>query len=183
MAQEKITKEEKKVLSIWASVVVVLVVVLLILNHFFPIKTLINSLYGKNTEIINKYTIIGDYSRYSTVSGALQKYYSFVNAKDYDSVIKILNEEYVKDNKITKDNIEDFISFPDDKYVTFDPNIMYRKSLKEGVYSYIMDGEIEERDTGDVLGKTYYQVILDGNTFLFSVKPLTEEEYGGLKNE
>ncbi len=183
MASEKITKEEKKVLSIWAGVVVVLVVVLLILNHFFPIKTLLSSLYGTKSEIIKNYEILGDYSRYATVSGTLQKYYSFVNAKDYDAVIKILNEEYVKKNKITKDNVADFIEFPDDKYITFDPNIMYRKTLKEGVYSYIMDGEIEERDTGDVLGKTYYQVILDGNTFLFSVKPLTEEEYGGLKNE
>jgi len=183
MASEKITKEEKKVLSIWAGVVIVLVVVLLVLNHFFPIKTLLSSLYGKRSDIIENYEVLGDYSRYSTVSGALQKYYSFVNAKDYDSVIKILNEEYVKENKITKDNISDFITFPDDKYITFDPNIMYRKTLKVGVYTYIMDGEIEDRDTGEVLGKTYYQVILDGNNFLFSVKPLTEKEFGGLKNE
>ena len=38
-------------------------------------------------------------------------------------------------------------------------------------------GNLIYANTWEVIEKVYYSVILDGNTLLFSIKPITAEEY------
>ena len=88
-----ISNQEKKVLTYWGIGLVVIMVIVIILNFFFPMSNVFSELFKRNDKESNKYVLVDDFSRYSTVSAAIEKFYSFQNMKDYDSVLKILDEE------------------------------------------------------------------------------------------
>ncbi len=171
-----LSQSEKKVLSIWGSILLGIVLILFIINIFFPIESLVSQMVGKKNDSIGPNGEVTNYSRYSTVTSTIDKFYAFINSDNYDAVLKILNEKYVTENNITKDNVDDYIKF-DDKALAFDANVMYQLYGKKGVYEYYVDGNLIYANTGEVIEKVYYSVILDGNTLLFSIKPITAEEY------
>lgn len=98
----RLSNQEKKVLSFWGIGLIVFILIIMIINYFFPIKNLIYQLSNHEGNKNTKYRLVDDYTRYSTVSGAIEKFYSFINMKEYDSAIKILDEEYVKEKMLIK---------------------------------------------------------------------------------
>ncbi len=174
-----ISEQEKKVLTYWGIGAVAIVVIVIIINFFFPMSNVLSDLF-KNKEMSNtNYSIVDDFSRYSTVSASIEKFYSFVNMKDYDSVIKILDEDYVNSNNITKDNLNRYL-FISDSLVSFQPNIMYQRVVK-GVMTYYVDGRIINQATGEEYKKEYLKVVLDGK-FHFSIRPIGESDYKEVAN-
>lgn len=171
----KISETERKVLIIWLiiGVLVFLAVVLI------SIKPKTNKTEQPNTTPGENH--VSDRVRYYTVKNAINKYYSYKNISDYDSVIKILDSNYVEDNHIDKDTITTFIG-NSDSLMTFDTGIMCLKSFKSGVYVYVVEGHEVTMSTGEEKDKVYYQVTLDGDTSLFSILPISESTYGGVCN-
>ena len=177
----RLNEQEKKVLTFWGIGLIVVIVLLLIINFFFPIKNIFDSFSNRSSNKDTKYKLVDDFTRYSTVSAAIEKFYSFINMKDYDSAIKILDEEYVKENDINKDNLSSFI-FMSDKFITYKSDIMYTKDTK-GKVLYFVRGDIISSNTGVKYNTQYLKVCLDGNTFHFSITPISEDTFKEVAHE
>lgn len=171
---QRLDPSEKKVLKIWGMVAVVLTVIVLIIN--------IGN--GNIEEIFNHHYIkVDDANRYATVSSAISKYYAFINNEDYQSVVNIMNDSYKRENSIDVNNVKNFIT-DNPKSITYETRIMCAKETsKKGIYSYYVSGFEIEANTGIKLTDKYYEVILDGNTFHFNLRPVNENEFRGECNE
>ena len=176
----RLSNQEKKVLSFWGIGLIVFIVIILIINYFFPIKNLIYQLSNHEGNKNTKYRLVDDYTRYSTVSGAIEKFYSFINMKDYDSAIKILDEEYVKEKNVNKNNISSFI-FINDKFLSYKPDKMYTRDTK-GKVLYYVSGRVVSSNTSEEYVTEYLKVCLDGETFHFSITPISEETFKEVAN-
>lgn len=175
-----ITKQEKKVLSFWGIGLLVVILIVIILNFFFPMTNSLKKLFDKNYKDTTEYSIVTDFSRYSTVSAAIEKFYSFVNMKDYDSVLKILDEDYVNSNNITTSNLRNYL-FVSDNLLSFQSNKMYVRKQK-GVMTYYVDGKVINSVTGEIYKNEYLKVNLDGNTFHYSIRPVVENDFKEVAN-
>lgn len=172
----KISETERKVLIIWLVIGVLVFLAVVLIN----IKPNIKNSSSPNTKPGENH--VSDRIRYYTVKNAINKFYSYKNISDYDSVIKILDADYVEKNHIDEDTVTTFIG-ESDSFMTFETGIMCLKSVKDGVYVYAVEGYEVAMSTGENKNKLYYQVTLDGNTSLFSVLPISESTYGGVCNE
>lgn len=172
----KISENERKVLIIWVIIGFLIFLVVALVNIKPKIHENNENITTPGTNFIN------DRSRYYTVKNAINKFYSYKNIKDYESVIKILDENYVKENYIDEETITSYIG-ESNTYLTFDTGIMCLKNAKSGVYVFVVEGDEVGINTGKTYDHLYYEVTLDGNTSLFSIKPINEKEYGGVCNE
>lgn len=172
-----LSDSEKKVLIAWAivGIIILLIVLLFGLKQDRTKKEEIDNITAKG----NNYLI--DRNRYYTVKNAITKFYSFINSQDYDATLKILNEKYVNDNKITIKNIDEFIT-ESDVQLSYQTKKMCLKSVKSGVYTFVSEGEEISANTGKYIGDKYYEVVLDGNTSLFSIKPIESSIFEGVCN-
>lgn len=168
----KLSETERKTLFVWAivAIIIFLIVLLITSKQVKNKKEQVENLVAPGTrEIIDR-------SRYYTIKGALEKYYSYINMKDKDAVVKILSEKYVKEKEITKDNVDKFVKF-EDFSKTIKTNIICLKKVNKGVYTFAVSGVEISRNTNELIDDIYYEVELDGNTSLFSVKPIEEKVY------
>lgn len=172
----KISETERKVLIIWLIIGVLVFLAVVLIN----VKPKISKTEQPNTTPGENH--VSDRIRYYTVKNAINKYYSYKNISDYDSVIKILDSSYVEKNHIDEDTVTTFIG-ESNSMMTFETGIMCLKSYKSGVYVYVVEGNEVAMSTGEVKNEMYYQITLDGNTSLFSLQPINEEIYGGVCNE
>lgn len=167
-----LSDSEKKVLFVWALIGIIILLIVII----FGLKQ--NRTKEEATENItaagSNYII--DRNRYYTVKSAITKFYSFVNSKDTDSMLKILNENYVKDNKITDDNIFDYIT-DSDIMLSYESKKMCLKANNKGVMTFVSEGQEISANTGKYLKDIYYEVTLDGNTSLFNVLPIDKNTF------
>lgn len=171
----KISENERKVLIVWLIIGLIVFLCVLFINIRHKSKDSIEAITTPGTNYVN------NRSRYYTVKNAINKYYSYKNAKDYDAVLKILSENYIKNNHIDKETLTTYIG-ESTSYLSYDTGIMCLKNAKDGVYTYVVEGIETEMNTGKELNKIYYEVILDGNTFLFSITPINEGDFGGACN-
>ena len=187
-SKNTLTQDEKKVLSFWGLLAVIVIIILFVVSIFFPVKTLLSEILGlENEDTVDKYILVTDYSRFSTVSTAINKYYTYVNAKDYESALTILDANYVKKNNITYNNFSDYM-YTDSKSLSFEPGTMYYKESDndDGKFYYAVEGMITYLNSGEDVKKDYYLVILDGSTMSFSISPIEEKQFnevedGGVK--
>lgn len=169
-----LSESEKKTLMAWfiaAVIFLLILIVIKIINPDFSFKKKVD--YSKN-----KYNVVTDYNRYYTVTNAINKYYAFVNAKEYESVYHILDEDYTKKMGVDKDTVINIIS-DSDKALSFNGRLMCSKDIAEGITSYIIKGDERYMNSLNVNKTIYYEVILDGNKFHYSIKPIEEEFFGG----
>ena len=169
-----LSESEKKTLIAWfiAAVIFLLILIIIkIINPEFSFKE--KKDYSKN-----KYNIVTDYNRYYTVANAINKYYSFINAHEYESVYHILDEEYAKKAGIDKDTVKNIIS-DTDKALSYRGGLMCSKDIAEGITSYIVKGDEVFMNSLDINKTIYYEIILDGNKFHYSIKTIEESFFGG----
>ena len=153
---------------------IILIIIILIL-----ISTLGLLYLNKNNKVNNKtpnYVLLNDYSRFFTINSCLYKYISYVSNGDSDSILKILDNDYVKDNNINSNNIYNFITKLDGNYSFKAMKIVYDKDDKDYVtyyvYGYLMEEIIDELPKKE---EKYYKVVLDLNNQTFSVTPYDGE--------
>lgn len=170
-----VSKQEKKVLSFWGIGLLVIIALLVVINIFFPISNVFRSFMNIDSKDDTKYKLVSDFSRYSTVSTSIEKFYSFINMKDIDSVIKILDEKYVKEKNVTSSNIKNYL-FITDEFLSFQSGKMYQRKINKLLYYYV-EGDVINANTGEFYKKEYYRVVLDGSTFHFSITPVTESDF------
>ncbi len=171
-----LSEGEKKTLMAWFIVAVIFLLILIvikIINPDFSFQREKKIDYSKN-----KYSVVTDYNRYYTVTNAINKYYSFINAHEYESVYHILDEEYTKEKNVDKDTVINIISDAD-KALSYRGGLMCSKDIAKGITSYIVKGDEIFMNSSGVNKTIYYEIILDGNKFHYSIKPIEEEFFGG----
>lgn len=174
-----ISESQKKVLTGW----IIIGIVILILVSIVAVVTVKEKSGKEDDERLtsNNSKKIIDRSRYYTVKNAITKYYSFVNMKDYDSVLKIFDEEYKKKNNINESNVKEFLT---DTVTTlsYDSRIICLKNNDKGVYTFVVDGDEISANTGTIINRKYYEITMDGNNSTFYLYPIDESSYNEVCN-
>ena len=157
-----------------------IVIIILLITVFA-----ISFIYAKVTEsraseerIDTTVTAISDVNRFFTIDSAISKYFSFVTSKNSTSLLKILDEDYIKRNNITSSNIYNFVG-------NYDSNI--RASLEEAyqvnsynnIYKYYVKVALKLETLYDstLQEYVYYIVTINENELTFGIEPISESIY------
>lgn len=171
---KNLSDAEKKTLLVWFIAAIIILLILVFVKIVWPNFTSKSQTdYSKN-----EYSVVSDYNRYYTVSNAISKYYAFINAHEYTSVYHILDESYTKEMNVDESTVINIISDAD-KALSYRPRLMCSKDIAEGITSYIVEGEEGGMNSLESDQTLYYEVVLDGNTFHYSIKPIEEDFFGG----
>lgn len=113
----------------------------------------------------NKVNITG---LYFSVDNCIKNYFITLNNKSSDIIITYLNEEYIGNNNINKQNVIEKL----EKYNDYDSYRTYEMYTIGGLnYSYYyVKGRIDKKDV-------YFEVGLDSSNNTFDIMPITKEEY------
>ncbi len=124
---------------------------------------------NKNREI----NLVNDYTDFFSISNSANKFISTVQKKDIDNVLILLNDQYIKENKINDINLfSKIIPFEEGIY-NFEAKKMYYQNLTSNLVRYYLYGKIDKETIDDsVYYKDYYLIIdLDKENSLFAVTP------------
>ena len=132
----------------------------------------------------HKVLLLNDYNEFFTVNSSIFKYISYLQKKDYESVLKILDSDYKNTNSINLNNIANYVENLDGNY-SFSSKKIYFEVIEDNlikyyVYGYlsqdIIDGYSERLDR-------YYTVIFNTDEKIFSIIPSNEINYKEVTNE
>ena len=127
--------------------------------------------------------IVKDYNDFYTVSSCLSRYNSYVNSKDSESVLLLLNNKYKSKNKITKSNVFENLKTVDNS--DFVPKKMYYQEYNN-MEKYYVYGELVVEDFEGVASRdgVYYIVYLYTKDKTYSIEPYDGSIFlGGVNNE
>lgn len=138
---------------------------------------LLNNNGNKNEEKenieVNKVRLLNDYSRFFTVESSLYKFINYIQMKDTESLLKILDDEYEKSNNVTALNVLEFLGYLNGSY-TFKAKKIYYENIDENVTKYYVYGivleDIMDKYVKDGIDK-YYEVTFDTSNKTYSVAP------------
>lgn len=167
-----LTEVERKTLIVWAIIGVLILIIAIIFKIEFIDKN------NDNVKIDKKYTVVKDYDRYYTVVGTLTKYYEYINSKDYESILKIYSDEFIKQKKLNEKNIKDYVSESEVK-ISFKTYIMCKKTIAKGITEYMVEGEEIGQNTGKKISNKYYKITLNEINMTFAIEPISKKTYGG----
>lgn len=174
-----ISESQKKVLTGWI-IVGVIILILVSVVAVLTVKEKSEKDVKEKLTATNSNKIINR-SRYYTIKNAITKYYSFINMKDYASVLKIIDNDYKKKNNINESNVKDFLT--DTKTtLSYDSRIICLKNNEKGVYTFVVDGDEISANTGAVINRKYYEITMDGNNSTFYLYPIDESSYNEVCN-
>lgn len=156
------------------SVVIILVVVLVF--SFIYVKFTENKV--EEETIDTKVVALADVNRFFTIDSAISKYFSYITLKDNESLLKILDEDYIERNNITSSNIYNFVG-------NYDANIKisleeaYQISSYNNIYKYYVKVglKLETLYDSTLQGYVYYIVTINENELTFAVEPISETLY------
>ena len=156
------------------SVVIILVVVLVF--SFIYVKFTENKV--EEETIDTKVVALADVNRFFTIDSAISKYFSYITLKDNESLLKILDEDYIERNNITTSNINNFVG-------NYDANIRssleeaYQVSSYNNIYKYYVKVVLKEETLYDstLHGYVYYIVTINENELTFAIEPISDIIY------
>lgn len=153
---------------------VILIVLLAIL-----IGILIYVISNNNKNIVDntvkeetyKYDLVRDYSTFFTIEECANKYFNYLSLNDNSSLDKIYDKDYINRN-----NVNNYVG----KNISIRVNEMY---VSNNVY--YMKGNIYEelKNSVNKLNEEYLIIKVDNEFKLFSVIPISIEEYKEAINE
>lgn len=132
----------------------------------------------------NNYILLNDYSRFFTLESCVYKYIVYLQSRDSDSLLKLLNPEYVKKNSITQDNIFDFLGYLDGMF-TFKAKEIYYEKISNNVIKYYIYGQViqEMIDTFSSVGTDKYFVVqLDTKNMTYTIEPSDSTLFSEVSN-
>ncbi|MDD2505392.1 MAG: hypothetical protein PHF21_03885 [Bacilli bacterium] len=124
---------------------------------------IVNNNYNKKPKKIleEKITLVEDYSRFFTISNAGSKYINYLKDKDKDSIIKLLNSDYINLNNINKHNLEEKLQFLDTSEYAFEARKMFQEKLNENIMRYYVYGYLKKVIMDEDLKPDDYYLIID----------------------
>lgn len=170
---DRLTEDQRKVLIIWFFLALFLIALLVLIasrkikaKHDYPLD--------KN------YIVVKDYSRYYTVTSVIDKFYNALNNKNYESAMKMLDDNYVKTNNLSTNNLNSSFNFG--TTVSFKGKLMCSKRFAKGYTSYYVSGTTIASNVDKVFDDIYYEVVLNENNMTFNIKTIDASTFGGACN-
>lgn len=156
----------------------------LLLLILFLIIAIIIILFGREENLQNKefnfnddMKIVDDYNTFFFVNTNINNFISKIGNQNGEDVIKLLDNNYVKDNNITINNVLDKFSYYGNN-MSFSSKHMYYREVDNN-YIYYVSGEIfvEQLDLIEVKDDNFQILLLvDYNNFTMSVIPITSDD-------
>lgn len=127
-----------------------------------------------NTEVI----ALADVNRFFTIDSAVSKYFSYITSKNSDSILQVLDKDYVERNNITSSNVYNFVG-------NYDFNIKinleeaYQVSTYKNVYKYYVKVALKLETLYDstLQDYAYYIVTINENELTFAIEPISSNIY------
>lgn len=159
--------DEEKNKKILLVIIIISVLGLGIYKLFFDNKKV-------DKEIIDTKTIsvVDDKNRFFTVSSCVSKFINYLDMRETDNLLLLLNDKYEKDNNVNSSNFYNYFT-PSNSLRIFSPKKMFVQRMSKTLYKYYVFGYVEE-ELMDMYGErnNYYIIIyLDGKNMTFSVEP------------
>lgn len=128
----------------------------------------------------NEYKLLNDYSRFFTINSCIIRYITYLKNNDVDSILKVLNSNYVNSNNINEDNLFSFVDNIDGNY-SFISNKIYYKNIKDYYVKYYVSGNLlEDTINGEFIKESkYYVVTMDTKKQVFDIAPYDGEIFKG----
>lgn len=163
-----------KTSKIELSIVILLVVIFC--GSFIYMKSM--EVMKDNESINTDVVALADVNRFFTIDSAISKYFSYITLKDGESLLSILDEDYISRNNITTANIYQFVG-------NYNSNIKtsleeaYRVSSYENIYKYYTKVALKEETLYDstLQGYNYYIVTINENELTYAIEPISEIIY------
>ena len=116
---------------------------------------------------------VDDYSRFFTVSNAANSYINFLASKNVDALMKILSEDYQRENRVTEQNIIEHLGALEGYFYSFQARNMYQYRLSNYMIRYYIHGHLREEilDSWEPYVDYYLILTLDTRNFTFSITP------------
>lgn len=119
------------------------------------------------------YILLKDYSRFFTVNSCVYKYVQYLQKEDFDSLFKVLDEDYISRTGINKNNLYSFLPNISDGVYNYVSKKIYYEKINDNLIVYYVHGYLEKNVMDSVGIKEYhdYEVILDTKNETFSISP------------
>lgn len=162
--------EDAKKQRLIAIILVILVIVVVCINLF----------KSNESKIDTSIKLLEDRNRFFEVSNSVDKFIKYVAVKDTDSILKIVNNEYLKDYNIPKESILSIVPDISGNYV-FSATSIYQQQLNETIYKYYVKGYYYQETIDGVGQKFDYYVIVYFYTesMTFSIEPYDGKVFEG----
>lgn len=144
------------------------------------IETETENIIFKQVSVQKEAKIIRDPSEFYKISDCINVFINNINNKDNEGVYNLLEENYLKNNNINKEQIFNYVN-GFDKSKQFYPEEMYR--ISSTINIYYSKGYIDNEDPqeGSEKQNCFYAVLIDNSSKTFSIIPLNENEYNEKK--
>lgn len=122
------------------------------------------------------YNIVNNYNDFYTVNSCVYRYLTYLQSKNVDSLLKVLNEDFINSNGINESNIFNYLTFYEGN-LNFSSKKMYEEKVNSNITKYYVYGYVEK----DVLDsfpeqiEAYFIVMLDEEEKIFSIQPYNGE--------
>ncbi len=161
--------------------IVIIIILSLIFISIIVLSNIDKESNKNNNDVLKEeYILENDYSNFFSVNSCINKYYGYLNSRDTNSLLKILNSSYIENNNINSSNIYTVLG-EYENIVTFTSKGMYKtkNTNKYYVYGYLTEDLIDE--IGNKMD-AYFEVDIDFNNNIFSLMPITQSMYNEVKN-
>lgn len=152
---------------------IMLVVVLIICLGILILILNKNNNKINNNDIENKeiYSLVNDYNDFFTIENCANKYYNYLSNNDMDSINKLLDKDYKKNNQI--------INNYENKNISIKVNEMYNYKNKYYLKGFVYE---ELKNGVNKLDEAYLLIKLSDDLKLFNVTPIDINSYYGVIN-
>ena len=162
--------------------IIIIIILSLIVISLTVLSKLNKDDEKNNTEILIKYKLEEDYSKFFTVNSCIYKYIEYLTKKDTTNILKVLNEEYVINNGINDTNLYNYMDNLEGIY-TFNSKKMYKDDTKDITKYYIYVYLIKETINGSTDKKEKYFILnLDENNLTFDIMPSDSKIFSEVEN-
>lgn len=162
--------------TVKAEVFIIILLVVIFFGSFIYMRTM----QSKSSEESIDTTVVAlaDVNRFFTIDSAISKYFSYITLKDGESLLSILDEDYVNRNNITTTNIYQFVGNYDSNMRT-SLEEAYRVSSYQNIYKYYTKVVLKEETLYDTIlqGYNYYIVTINENELTYAIEPISEIIY------
>ena len=147
--------------------------ILIAMTLVFVGATIVIIVNKDNKKDYSNVKIIDNSTQYYSVSAIVDKYIHYLNEKNKDKIIDMLDINYKENNHINKNNVLKNLKSSSDSNISFLGDIMYYEELNENLDKVYVSGFIQRvsLDSFEVVGNFYIIVLMDKDNNTFSIIP------------
>lgn len=167
-----------------AKIEVVIIILLVVIFGASFIYMRFTENKAEEEQIDTTVVALADVNRFFTIDSAISKFFSYVTLKDSESILKILDEDYMERNNITSSNVYSFIGEYDSN-VKSNLEEAYQVSSYQNIYVYYVKVALSAETLYDSVpqGYIYYIVTINENELTFAIEPISDTIYSNKVKE